>query len=362
MAQSFIRNVDGTFDIFNVPGVELGDTFATSINNNGDIAGNFNDGSSGNNGFIRHPDGSFETYSIDGAEFLGFTCINNSGVVSGKYGNWDGTYHGFLRAADGTITTVDAPGAGTAPYHGTQVAYRSLDDDGNMAGIFTNDTPPGIHYFIRHPDGSFDVFDVSTNYGQLSINTHANTAIGWYFDVDGNQHGYLNTPITQLVSGGTYGPTDLYPNDPQTGFLRNSDDSIIYYQAPDADLGNGSGTVPTDLNGPNGPTPPPPPTNCFLVDFPIVGPFYDPTGKVLNNGSISIRLVFDCNCPCADYQITGNNHTIIPLDVNGMAPNSPAIQIRPNDQLKPDGSYYIIQVYSESGQLVLGPKTLVVTS
>src|ERR1039458_7013890 len=112
MAQSFIRNVDGTFDIFNVPGVELGDTFATSINNNGDIAGNFNDGSSGNNGFIRHPDGSFETYSIIGATYgISNVCINNNGVISGEYEDGDNVFHGFLRAVDGTITTVDAPGS-----------------------------------------------------------------------------------------------------------------------------------------------------------------------------------------------------------------------------------------------------------
>ena len=99
---------------------------------------------------------------------------------------------------------------------------------------------------------------------------------------------------------------------------------------------------------------------CFLVDFPINGPFYDATGKVLSNGYLALRLVFDCNCPCADYQITGNNHTTIQLDSNGMVTGSP--QIRPNDQLKPNGSYYILQAFSEAGQLVLGPKVLLVTS
>src|ERR1039458_10026713 len=134
MAQGFIRNTDGTFVTFDAPGA-IG-TYAYSINNNGVIAGDFNDGMSSNNGFIRHPDGSFETYSIDGAEFLGYACINNSGVVSGEYGTWDGVYHAFLRAVDGTITLVDAPGAGTVFGLGTQVAGRSLDDNGNMAGGF----------------------------------------------------------------------------------------------------------------------------------------------------------------------------------------------------------------------------------
>src|ERR1035441_1710741 len=103
-------------------------------------------------------------------------------------------------------------------------------------------------------------------------------------------------------------------------------------------------------------------STCYLVDFPVNGPFYDPMGRVLSNGYLLLRLVFDCNCPCADYQITGNNHTRIPLDVNGMVPTSPPIQIRPNDQLKPGGSYYILQAYSETGQLCLGSKILKVLS
>jgi hypothetical protein len=85
-------------------------------------------------------------------------------------------------------------------------------------------------------------------------------------------------------------------------------------------------------------------------------------GRVLSNGYLLLRLVFDCNCPCADYQITGNNYIRIPLNVNGMVSMSPPVQIRPNDQLKPNGSYYILQAFSESGQLVLGPKTLLITS
>lgn len=99
---------------------------------------------------------------------------------------------------------------------------------------------------------------------------------------------------------------------------------------------------------------------CFLVDWPLPGPYLSPTGTPLSNGSLSVRLVFDCNCPCADYQITGNNHVIMPLDEDGIVIDNP--QVRPNDQLKPDGSYYILQAYSAQGELVLGPRTVYITS
>ena len=101
-----------------------------------------------------------------------------------------------------------------------------------------------------------------------------------------------------------------------------------------------------------------PPPSCQLVDFPLPGPYTDPSGQPITNGTVSIRLVFDCNCPCADYQITGNNHSILQLDGDGIIIGSP--QIRPNNQLKPDGSYYILQVYTESGQLIYGPRKLVI--
>lgn len=92
---------------------------------------------------------------------------------------------------------------------------------------------------------------------------------------------------------------------------------------------------------------------CFLVEFPFTGPYNSPEGFPISNGHLLVRLAFDCNCFCDDYQVTGNNHSKLFLDEDGFIIGTP--MVRPNDQLNPLGSYYIIQVFSEAGQLIFGP-------
>ena len=71
-------------------------------------------------GFVRDANGTITTLDVPGAGTAPFTgteplSINAKGVMTGFYADESGLNHGFVRDANGTITTFDGPGAGTAP-------------------------------------------------------------------------------------------------------------------------------------------------------------------------------------------------------------------------------------------------------
>ena len=90
------------------------------------------------------PSGSINTFA---------SSINDPGPVAGYYADGSDIYHGFSRAADGTVTTFDPSGStGTFPF--------SINTAGAIAGYY--------HGFIRAVDGAITgyCFDgVKMNYG-----------------------------------------------------------------------------------------------------------------------------------------------------------------------------------------------------
>ena len=96
--------------------------------------------------------------------------------------------------------------------------------------------------------------------------------------------------------------------------------------------------------------------SCFTVPFPIQT-FVDFEGNPLANGYLLIRLMADCQCPCLSYQTT-SNYARISLNGSGVISGTP--QFRPNNQLLPLGSYYILEAYSAIGQLCYGPVKITV--
>src|SRR5439155_16991701 len=97
----FIRNVDGTFISFDVPGA-MPDSMGgvANINNAGQLVGSYYDRTRVQydryvvHGFIRDAGGRFTTFDAPGPTYP--SGINDAGMVAGSY--WDGiNYHCFIR-------------------------------------------------------------------------------------------------------------------------------------------------------------------------------------------------------------------------------------------------------------------------
>jgi len=83
--------------------------------------------------------------------------------------------------------------------------------------------------------------------------------------------------------------------------------------------------------------------------FPITT-FQNPDGSPVANGAMNVRLSSDGTSNAQQIQ---HNFTSVPLDSNGVVTGSPAVWA--DSVVLPDGRYYVINVYSQKGQLVAGP-------
>lgn len=117
-----------SFTTIDVPGALL--TFATGINDGGQIVGIFQDALGNDHGFL-DSGGSFTTIDVPGA-IPGTTFvsgINDSGQIVGSFTSAPGALsHGFLYSG-GSFSTIDVPGAipGTTSVSG-------INDSGQIVG------------------------------------------------------------------------------------------------------------------------------------------------------------------------------------------------------------------------------------
>lgn len=88
------------------------------------------------------------------------------------------------------------------------------------------------------------------------------------------------------------------------------------------------------------------------------GAFQDPGGNVLNGGSIVFRLSSPAQT-INDGQAVPDIPIVFALNSSGSVPSGSALY--GNDQLTPNGTYYIVNVYNALGALARGPENWVIS-
>jgi hypothetical protein len=221
---AFIRYPGGSFESFDAPDAGttgFSGTLAYSINAKRDTAGVFVDSGGVQHGFVRQH-GELAEFDPPGSVFTMVceeTCLNDSGAATGFYVDANGTAHGFLRLADGTVQSFDAPNSS-----GTIAA--SITNEGEIAG-YVVDADNVAHGFIRNRNATFakdiDVPQAFTGPG-------GGTAV---FAIDASE-----------VTIGAYSDTSLANH----GFARSRDARFAYFDAPGAGGGANQGTRPSTNN------------------------------------------------------------------------------------------------------------------
>jgi hypothetical protein len=117
------ENTGSEIITFDTPGADtaandFNGTFPSSINDWGVITGYYIDSNNVYHGFLRTPDGKFTSFEVPGADtsagsYAGTlpSSINDLGEVTGNYTDASGFTHGFLRSPEGSYTMFDVPGA-----------------------------------------------------------------------------------------------------------------------------------------------------------------------------------------------------------------------------------------------------------
>lgn len=178
----YLRYLGGDFVTFDAPGSN--DITPDSINSNGAVAGSYGD--TRTDGFLRNADGTFTTFTVPGmfpSSSGNPIVINDSGIIAGPY--FDATEHGFVRLPSGSVSTIDFPGS-------ADTAATGINADGVITGIYLDATFTP-HGFVRENFGEWVSFDVpGNNFGffnpTLSIN-NVGEVVGSYYS--GTTHGFL---------------------------------------------------------------------------------------------------------------------------------------------------------------------------
>jgi hypothetical protein len=260
-------------------------TVAFSINNEGVIAGAFQDSNNVYHGFLRFPWGYFEQLPDvpeagkgAGQGTLAFSINLLGTTTAGIYIGADNTYHGFVQTPSGMVEQFDPRGSVyTYPCEETCV-----NPVGTVTGTFADSAGP--HGFVLSPSGNITPFDVPNASATLAASINARGAITGYFGVqnngacvNGSQNyiacGYVRYPNgsfvtfadsavinkaaiigTEPVSINNAGETtgvsvvSVGGNFVYHGFEREADGHFTHFDAPDAGTGNQQGTRPSTNN------------------------------------------------------------------------------------------------------------------
>jgi hypothetical protein len=281
IGHAFLREADGSFFTFDVPG-NVNGTYATAINQRGEVTGYYYDEFYISHGFLRSHSGSITTFDAPGAaEGIVPLGINAEGAITGNSADANLVFHGLLRDPRGNITTFDVPGAGSGLFEGTFVYgvlyggnYGGINGGGKITGAYA-DSSFTQHGFLRAPDGSLTTFDVS-NGSQTGPTAISDTGeiTGTYFEsIVGNPFGGNYRAFVRDRDGkfstfdaATYSPCCIwtfaeainsggqvtgYDNDGHNlfhGFVRGRDGTVTTFDAPGAGTESLQGTLAVGIN------------------------------------------------------------------------------------------------------------------
>jgi uncharacterized membrane protein len=193
-----------TITTFDPPGAVHG-TYPVAINDCGDIAGYYEDANYGFHGFVRDRRGSITTLDVPQATATLATSINAEGEIVGTYQYMSSggiVSQSLLRSIDGTFTTLVLP-------NGTPVYAAAINAAGEVTGDFT-DSQGGIHGYLRHRNGSFDIFDAGPYTRATSINQEGDIT-GYVTEPQNVDYGFLRSAGGNIVSFAVPGAAFFFP-------------------------------------------------------------------------------------------------------------------------------------------------------
>ena len=130
------QDAEYTFTTLDVPLLGAIDTDAYAVNDSRQVVGAYRDSRIVWHGFL-YQGGSFTEVTVGSCTQLFAYGINNSGEIVGLCQNAAGS-HAFFKAPTGEETIYDAP-------EGTTTQPSTINEDGDMAGLFSSTDDPVIH-------------------------------------------------------------------------------------------------------------------------------------------------------------------------------------------------------------------------
>jgi len=183
----FVRHVNGRIDSFTC--LDSSYTYATAMNDEGQIAGNTTDAYGARHGFLRETDGTCTKVEYPGASATFPTGINNKGDIIGI---WEDSKSGggFLRGKDGAFRSL-------RPDSTTNFQPRAINDDGIIVGDAGDGT--GGAAVLRRANGTFVLLEhprCSSSCTRLRGINRSGQVLG-EFSAGGNTYAFRADPARQ---------------------------------------------------------------------------------------------------------------------------------------------------------------------
>jgi len=170
----------GEVEQINYPGAQT--TIPFSINNFGEIAGYYGDGTGKFHGFVRNRFG-YRTIDYPAAQSTFVFSLNDVGVVAGYFIGGDGFPHGFTYK-QGSWTRIDYPGS-------TDTGIFGINNFGDLVGAFDLSQPITTGFIFRN--GIFEIINsaVETQSLVAAINNFGVSTGSLWSDPSGPYFGFV---------------------------------------------------------------------------------------------------------------------------------------------------------------------------
>lgn len=207
-------------------------SFAFSINNRDDIAGEFTDMGGVTHGYVHHADGSLTLINFPGASSTQAYGVNDWEMVIGVYTDAQNNSHAFV-LREGRYLNVDLPGGPSAT-----TTPLSINDLGEIVGEYITTPSTNGFGYLQQFDGRFSLTTAPGSIPEgtffISINNWQQV-LGAFADTAGVQHNFLKT-------GSVYRPFNL-PTRFAASFVSaqtvNDKDSIVGYYIDASSVAHG---------------------------------------------------------------------------------------------------------------------------
>jgi len=203
----FIRNPGGKFTLFPMPS-SLSPSFfipnITALTQTGTIVGSYVDQFFNNHGYLLSPNGNLTFFDVPNATSTSPTSVNDSGNIAGFFydGSENGKYRVFLRSTSGTFATFDTPQPGS--FFGLAAINPSSAVAGSAFNSSCNDVSctttvvsfqRGVNRIIKPVNDPLAVQGTQSAQGTAVLGiTPSGEMFGAYFDANGMQHGFVAKP------------------------------------------------------------------------------------------------------------------------------------------------------------------------
>ena len=149
-------------------------------------------------------DYAFTSLDVPGSTSTIPTSINESGQVAGVFTDGTGATHGFIYSV-GLFTALDVPGA-AAYYTQTIGASININASGQVAGSFSDTT--GVFHGFVYSGGAFTILDAPGSVDTYVAGINAKgQVVGYYTDASNFNHGFVYSGgnFTMLNAPGSVG-------------------------------------------------------------------------------------------------------------------------------------------------------------